>query len=357
MLKVLGDPDDPRTEVEKVAGLSRTSTTNFRRRGRAQSAKATQHRQAAELADRADLRHVPFTTIDPETARDFDDAVAVEELPSGGIACGSRSPTSPTTCARARPSTTRPRRAACSVYLPNRAIPMLPEPLSANLCSLVPGEDRLAMVARIDYDRDARAVDDATSARRSSTRARAWTIPAWPRPWRATRAASASKYEPFLPALRAMDALARQLRAARQARGALDLDLPESWSSWTTTIPRLVRDVRRARRDPGERHAYAMIEEFMLAANEAVGDSFRDRSEDTAWRVHDVPDEEQAGAFAVLAERYGIQFDLAEATTPLGLAAVLKRLRDIPRKSHCRSCFCARSSKPPTTWSTWATSG
>jgi len=68
----------------------------------------------------------------------------------------------------------------------------------------------------------------------------------------------------------------------------------------------------------------------MLAANEAVGDSFRERDEDTAWRVHEVPDEEKLASFAVLAERYGIKFDPAEAATPLGLAAVLKRLRGHP---------------------------
>lgn len=65
----------------------------------------------------------------------------------------------------------------------------------------------------------------------------------------------------------------------------------------------------------------------MLAANEAVGDSFRDRHEDTAWRIHEVPDPEKVQAFATLADRYGIRFDPAEAETPLGLSAVLKRLR------------------------------
>jgi ribonuclease R len=73
-----------------------------------------------------------------------------------------------------------------------------------------------------------------------------------------------------------------------------------------------------------------MIEEFMLAANEAVGQSFREREEDTAWRVHAVPDPEKVEAFAALAERYGIAFDPEEAATPLGLAGVLKRLQGHP---------------------------
>jgi ribonuclease R len=98
-----------------------------------------------------------------------------------------------------------------------------------------------------------------------------------------------------------MDALARKLRLQRQARGALDLDLPQALVELDRDDPRLVRDIRRARRDEGERQAYAMIEEFVLAANEAVGDSFRERKEDTAWRIHEVPDEEKLAAFATLA--------------------------------------------------------
>jgi ribonuclease R len=89
----------------------------------------------------------------------------------------------------------------------------------------------------------------------------------------------------------------------------------------------LVRDIRRARRDPGERHAYAMIEEFMLAANLAVGESFQARGEPTLWRIHPAPDAEKLHNFAAMAERYGIQVDEDKARTPAGLAAVLKRLQ------------------------------
>jgi ribonuclease R len=216
-----------------------------------------------------------------------------------------------------------------SVYLPNRAIPMLPEALSGHLCSLVPGEDRLAMVVRIDYDRGLAIteVDFCAAVIHSHGRL---DYPGVAAALAGDVRGKRKHYEPFLPSLRAMDALARKLRVRRQERGALDLDLPQVVVELDRDDPALVRDVRRARRDPGERHAYAMIEEFMLAANEAVGDSFRDRNEDTAWRVHEVPDEEKVAAFAVVAERYGIKFDPAEAVTPLGLAAVLKRLRGHP---------------------------
>src|SRR6185436_17863314 len=86
--------------------------------------------------DRVDLRHVPFTTIDPETARDFDDAVSVESLPDGGSRLWVAVADVSHYVRDGSPIDLEPRKRGCSVYLPNRAIPMLPEALSANICSL-----------------------------------------------------------------------------------------------------------------------------------------------------------------------------------------------------------------------------
>jgi ribonuclease R len=138
------------------------------------------------------------------------------------------------------------------------------------------------------------------------------------------------KYEPHLPALRAMDSLARQLRALRVQRGSLDFDLPEPFVELDQDDPRLVRDIRKSRRDPGERQAYSMIEEFMLAANEAVATSFRERGEDTLWRIHDAPDRDRMEQFATLAESYGLRIDIDDARTPQGLKRVLDRLKGHP---------------------------
>jgi ribonuclease R len=206
---------------------------------------------------------------------------------------------------------------------------MLPEALSGQLCSLLPGEDRLAMVARIDFDRSLAITETDFCAAIIHSHGRL-DYPGVAAALAGDVRGKRKHYEPFLPALRAMDALARKLRVRRQERGAMDLDLPQAVVELDNDDPRLVRDVRRARRDPGERQAYAMIEEFMLAANEAVGESFRSRKEDTAWRIHDVPDEEKLASFAALAERYGIAIDVTEAATPLGLAAILKKLRGHP---------------------------
>jgi ribonuclease R len=328
LLRVLGDPSDVRTEVEKTLACADISDEFPSQVGR-ELGRVPQRIPPGDLRDRADLRHLAFATIDPETARDFDDAVALETLPGGGhrlwvavadVSHYVREGTALDHEAQAR---------GVSVYLPSRAIPMLPEVLSADLCSLLPGEDRLAMVVRIDYDRAAAVTGTDFCAAVIRSRGRL-DYPGVAAALGGDTRGKRKAYEAFLPSLRAMDALARKLRRQRQERGALDLDLPQAVIELDRDDPRLVRDIRRARRDPGERAAYAMIEEFMLAANEAVGQSFQAREEDTAWRIHEIPDEEKVVAFAQVAERYGVRFDPAEARTPLGLAAVLARLRGHP---------------------------
>jgi ribonuclease R len=325
ILRVLGDPDDPRTEVEKVLAVADVEDS-FPDEVERIAAGLPQTVGGRDLDDRTDLRHVPFTTIDPETARDFDDAVAIESLPGGGTRLWVAVADVSHYVREGSPIDAEARKRGCSLYLPNRAIPMLPEPLSAHLCSLVPEEDRLAMVTRIDLDRNADVKETEFSAAVIHSRARL-DYPGVAAALGGDVRGKRRKYEPFLPALRQMDSVARQLRAKRLERGSLDFDLPEPFVELDHDDPRLVRDIRKSRRDPGERQAYSMIEEFMLAANEAVASSFRDRGENAVWRIHDAPDAGRLEQFAALATHYGITIDVDEARTPRGLRKVLEKLR------------------------------
>jgi ribonuclease R len=328
VLKVLGDPDDPRTEVEKVLACADV-TEEFPDEVARIADGIAKKVLPTELADRADLRHVEFTTIDPETARDFDDAVAVEKLPHGGTRLWVAVADVSHYVREGSPIDVEAQRRGVSIYLPNRAIPMLPEPLSAHMCSLVPEEDRLAMVVRMDLDKHARMVDRDFCAAVIHSRARL-DYPGVAAALGGDTRGKRKKYEPFLPALRHMDSLARQMRALRQVRGALDLDLPEPKVELDDDDPRLVRAISKSRRDPGERGAYSMIEEFMLAANEAVAGSFHERNEDTLWRIHDAPDRGRIEEFVTLASHYGIAVDIDEARTPQGLGKVLAKLKGHP---------------------------
>jgi ribonuclease R len=328
VLKVLGDPDDPRTEIEKILAVDDIDE-QFPAEVAALAAAMPTEVTEADRRDREDLRKIPFLTIDPETARDFDDAVALEPLGHGGhrvwVAVADVSHYVREGDAIDKEAEAR----GCSVYLPNRAIPMLPEQLSGHMCSLVPEEDRCAMVVRIDLDADADVVDIDYSTAIIHSRARL-DYPGVAAALAGDVRGKRRKYERHLPSLRAMDALAARLRERRRERGALDLDLPEVVVELDRDDARLVRDIRRSRKDPGERRAYSMIEEFMLAANEAVAASFQRRSEPTIWRIHDAPDADKLEEFATLAERYGIAIDVESARTPRGLQRVLERLRGHP---------------------------
>jgi ribonuclease R len=228
VLRVLGDPDDPRTEVEKVLAVADIIET-FPDEVERIAAGFAQFVSDKDRLDRADLRHVPFTTIDPETARDFDDAVSVESLPGGGTRLWVAVADVSHYVQEGSPLDLEARKRGCSIYLPNRAIPMLPEPLSANLCSLVPEEDRLAMVARIDFDATADVVATEFSAAVIHSRARL-DYPGVAAALAGDTRGKRKKYEPFLPALRHMDSLARELRTKRLLRGSLDFDLPEAFA-------------------------------------------------------------------------------------------------------------------------------
>jgi ribonuclease R len=325
VLKVLGDPDDPRTEVEKILACADVSE-EFPADVMRAASHVPEEVRPNDRKDRVDLRHIPFMTIDPETARDFDDAVAVEPLTDGGHRLWVAVADVSHYVREGSPIDKEARRRGFSVYLPSRAIPMLPEALSSHLCSLVPEVDRLAMVVRIDLDRDGATRDSDFAAAVIHSRARL-DYPGVAAALGGDTKGKRKKYEPHVDTLRVMDTLAQKLRQRRFARGALDLDLPEAVVELDRDDPRLVREVRRSRRDPGERGAYAMIEEFMLAANEAVGDSFQKRGEEVLWRIHEAPDAMKLENFVNLAQSYGLAVNVDELRTPRGLGKLLVKLK------------------------------
>jgi ribonuclease R len=327
---VLGEMDDPRTEVAKIL-VCADIATEFSADALAAATRAPGEVRPEDLADRVDLRDRPFVTIDPETARDFDDAVCVERgagppwrlwvaiadvshyvRPSGGL---DRE-------ARAR---------GCSVYLPDRAIPMLPHELSAGICSLNPEVDRLAMVCRLDLDEEGAVIDRLLCAGVIRSRARldyAGVAAALMGDYRGANA----RYRPWADALAEMKQLADRMRARRMRRGALDFDLPEPSVLLDEDDPRRVRDVRKAKPNEDIKKAYRMVEDFMLAANEAVASYFRERELDTLWRVHDAPTIQRVEQFAELAAALGAPIDLdpSERMTPRQLQAVLADLAGHP---------------------------
>lgn len=324
---ILGDPDDPRTEVAKIITCADIPDA-FPEDALAAAQRTPQTLLSEDFADRIDLRDRAFLTIDPETARDFDDAVCLEERNDGWRLWVAVADVSH----YVRPGSAIDREArirGCSVYLPNRAVPMLPHELSAEICSLKPDVDRCSMVVRIDLDAHGAAKDYSFCAAVIRSRARLdypGVAAALAGDFRGARA----RYQEWADVLGKMDALARKMRVRREKRGTLDFDIPEAMVVLDEDNPRLVRDIRRSKATPEVKQAYKLVEEFMLAANEAVADYFQSRGLDTMWRVHDVPDVERLANFAALARSYGIDFKPEDGTSPLAVRNVLSEFTGKP---------------------------
>jgi ribonuclease R len=286
----------------------------------------------AMKAGREDLRHLPLPTIDPEDARDHDDAVWVERATVAGgpgyrawiaIADVSTYVTPGTALddeARAR---------GCSVYLPDRAIPMLPRALSSNLCSLLPGVDRLCLCVEADVDAEGHVVKSRLIRGLMHSRAKL-TYGGVARALGLSQDARVEQgAEEHVEGLRVAYELSRKLRARRMDRGALDFELPEA----KVVLDEHTRepiDVKKRAEDPGVKRAYQLIEELMLLGNETVARWSAERQVPTIYRVHAPPDEQKLDRFTSMCETLGIPFDPEDARDPKRLGDLLKSFANHP---------------------------
>jgi ribonuclease R len=250
----------------------------------------------AETAGRRDYRGLPIVTIDGETARDFDDAVYAERTPFGwklqvhiaDVAHYVRPASKLDLEARLR---------GTSVYFPDRAVPMLPEALSNEICSLRPGVDRLVMSAEMELDNNGEITraDFAPGVIRSAAR---MTYTDVNKVLEGDPEATAI-YEHLADNFRTMRDLALVLNARRRRLGSIDFDLPEPVIEFDpegrmTNIGRSVRNI-----------AHRLIEEFMLAANQSVAHFLIQGSVGALHRVHEKPDAKRVLEFEELAHAFG----------------------------------------------------
>lgn len=274
-------------------------------------------------AGRRDLRNVPFITIDGETARDFDDAVYVERHRSGyrlWVAIADVSHYVSEGTALDRDALAR----ATSVYFPERAFHMLPRELSENLCSLRPNEPRLAMGCTIDFDREGQPGDiDVFNCLIQSRRRATYTeIYA-----ESQRQATKTGYDPqweFTPHFE----LYRSLRKARMARGSIDFDLPEAELVVAPTGE--VQSIKLRERND----AHMLIEEFMIAANEAVTRWALEKQLPFVYRVHELPSAEAIQRFFALCRNFNVQVPApkgGEAMADLNPKAFQQLLKEIAK--------------------------
>ena len=246
------------------------------------------------LAGREDLREQFIVTIDPDDARDFDDAIQVEQIRGGGWRLGVHIAD---VSAYVKPGTALDREAfkrGNSVYLPDRVIPMLPEQLSNGVCSLNPGVDRLTYSVFLEFTKDGRPKARRfgrtviRSARRLTYR-------------EAYKILQQAPTDQLGNQLHLAWELASRLRRKRFEQGSLDLDFPEVKVKLDSQgIP---THLERVEND----ESHQLVEEFMLAANEAVARELKSCALPTLYRVHEPPDPERLAEYRELVLSFNYQ--------------------------------------------------
>jgi len=233
---------------------------------------------------RKDLRDQFIVTIDPDDARDFDDAIDVERIDNEGWRLGVHIADVSAYVTPDSALDREARRRGNSVYLPDRVIPMLPERLSNGVCSLNPNVDRLTHSVFVEFDKSGRAKNArfAKSVIRSGRRLT----------YKEAYAILQTKPNGELSRrLHTAWELASLLRRKRFEHGSLDLDFPEV----KVYVDPAGKPIRLERVENDESHQ--LIEEFMLAANEAVARELQQRSIATIYRVHEDPDPEKLAEY------------------------------------------------------------
>ncbi|HXW54121.1 MAG TPA: VacB/RNase II family 3'-5' exoribonuclease [Candidatus Cybelea sp.] len=275
------------------------------------------------LRGRRDFRSLPIVTIDGESARDFDDAVYVAPLPGSGYELQVHIADVAHYVARQSALDREARIRGNSVYFPRRALPMLPEELSNGICSLNPQVDRLVMSVIMKMDASGQMVDAefAPGVIRSAERMTYTSV------YKVLEGDQemTSRYAPLVADFHRMKELALRLNRRRNARGSIDFDLPEPVIEFDQAgrMLSVVRSVRNV--------AHRIIEEFMLAANEAVAQYLERRGIRSLHRVHEKPDPRKVLEFEELAHAFGYSLgvaDLAERRVTVRHARVEAPARD-----------------------------
>ncbi|PIE58897.1 MAG: ribonuclease R [Desulfobulbus propionicus] len=319
ILAILGDPFDPAVQIQMA----------IRQFSLRDTFPVDVLKEAEELLpitacekQRVDLSGLLHVTIDGSDSRDFDDAICVTQDKKGYTLYVSIADVTH----YVRPGSALDKEAlkrGTSTYLPDRVLPMLPERLSNNLCSLVPHEPRPAFTAILSFDLQGRRTGEkyCKSLIESKRRLTYETV-------------NRILYEPdtrlieqckeFLPMLSQAKELVALLRKQRLARGSLDFNLPEAK---TSIAGNQVVSITLAARN----RAHQLIEECMLAANEAVAETLVRAGRQALFRIHEDPDAVKLENFREVCKLLGIELPQTEVS-PAWFAEVLRQARHEPRE-------------------------
>ncbi len=318
IVEVLGPPEDPAVQV-KVVILKYELPHEFPDAALRQAREVPQKVSEAACQGRLDLRHLPMVTIDGVHARDFDDGVALLKKPGGGcvlyVAIADVG-------YYVRPGSALDEEAekrGTSVYFPQTVLPMLPPELSTGICSLNPEVDRLAVTVILHFSRTGtvQKTEFARAVIRSQARL---TYDEVELILQGDRQARRGRRE-LVKMLTQMAELCQRLREQRRQRGSLLLTIPEAEVLLDEQgIPYHVRRLDHLL-------SHQLIEEFMIAANEAVA---RYLGEPAIFRVHDVPDPDKLAVFRKFLGKLGLLLPKEADRDPRTMVNFLDSIQDLP---------------------------
>lgn len=310
--EVLGNPGENDTEMHAILaefGLPNRFSPEIESAAEKISAEIT----AEDIASRRDFRNVPTFTIDPEDAKDFDDALSFRKLPNGNVEVGVHIADVTHYVRTGTIIEKEAQQRATSVYLVDRTVPMLPERLSNHICSLNPSEDKLTYSAVFELDGKANVINE----------------------WFGRTIINSDKRFSYSEAQKVIDTgegdmkeqlltlhhLAQKLRERRFAAGSFAFErLEVKFNLSETGIPLgiLFREYGSSNQ---------LIEEFMLLANrrvaEFVGKKMKGKT--FVYRIHDKPDPEKLSSFSYFIKRFGYTLDTEDVK---GLPAAMNKLMD-----------------------------
>ena len=317
VIEILGREDDPKM-ISLIAIIEHGIPNDFPRAVVEQA----ESYDVPKLDKRQDLRTVPLVTIDGEDARDFDDAVFAEPDPNpdneGGwhliVAIADVSfyvtPDSPLD----REAYKR----GNSTYFPDRVVPMLPEALSNDICSLRPHEPRACMAAHMWIDKHGKLLKYKFVRGLMQSHARL----IYEQVQAAKDGVPDPDIEPLMDHINNLYGAFETLLAARKKRGALDLDLPERKAVIDYETGEITGIIPRQRLE-----SHMLIEEFMVLTNVAAAMALEEKNAPCVYRVHDKPDSAKIDAAADFLASFDIKLDKGAVMTPKRMNNILEQAK------------------------------
>ncbi|MEN9344424.1 MAG: hypothetical protein RLZZ453_1211 [Chlamydiota bacterium] len=320
---VLGSIDDPSCDI-KAAIEEFDLPSKFPHAAVNQAKKYGSKVLKKELKDREDLTSLECFTIDPDTARDFDDALSLSQDRKGvyhlGVHIADVAHYVPTGSALDKEAYKR----ANSTYLPGTCIPMLPEQLSNELCSLKEKQDRLTVSVLMDFDKQGNLLSHSVVRACIHSKKR-FTYE------EAKEVLDGKKKSIHKKTLEKMVKLCGLLKKKRQERGSIDFAMTEfviilDKKGMPTGVKKVEYDI-----------THQLVEEFMLKANEMVAVELKSRDKQVIYRIHEEPHEENFSDFLALARSLG--FSLSKEPSPEELQKLFKQAATTPYAHHLSVSF------------------